>query len=98
MYGGFGGGGGRRGGGRGGYGGGGGGGGGYGGGGGGFSPKPVKVGDEVELTVEAVGSKGDGICKIEGFVIFVPNCSVGEKIKVRITDVRGKSGVGEKVE
>jgi predicted RNA-binding protein with TRAM domain len=95
MYGGYGGGGGgRRGGGRGG----GFGGGGGGGGGGGFMPKPVKVGDEVEITIEAVGSKGDGIGKIEGFVVFIPNCNVGEKVKVRITDVRGKSAIGERVE
>jgi len=61
-------------------------------------PKPVKVGDEVEITIEAVGSKGDGIGKIEGFVVFIPNCNVGEKVKVRITDVRGKSAIGERVE
>lgn len=63
-----------------------------------FLPKPVKVGDEVEITIEALGSKGDGIGKIEGFVVFVPGVNVGDKVKVRITDVRGKSGIGEKVE
>jgi predicted RNA-binding protein with TRAM domain len=79
----------------------GGGGGGFGrggGGGGGFMPKPVKEGDEIELTIEAVGAKGDGIGKIEGFVVFVPNCTAGEKIKCRIVQVRGRSGIGEKIE
>jgi len=61
-------------------------------------PKPVKEGDEIELTIEAVGAKGDGIGKIEGFVVFVPNCTAGEKIKVRIVQVRGRSGIGEKIE
>lgn len=69
-----------------------------GGGGGDFPPKPVKEGDEIELTIEAVGAKGDGIGKIEGFVIFVPNCTAGEKIRVRITQVRGRSAIGEKIE
>lgn len=63
-----------------------------------FLPKPVKVGDEVELTIDAVGSKGDGIGKIEGFVIFIPGVSVGDKVRVKITDVRGKSATAEKIE
>jgi len=61
-------------------------------------PKPVKEGDEVEITIEAVGAKGDGIGKIEGFVVFIPNCSAGEKVKVRITQVRGRSAVGERID
>ena len=65
---------------------------GFGGGGGGrdFSSDkvaPVKVGEEVEVTIEAVGAKGDGIAKKEGFVIFVPNTSTGDTVKIRITKV-----------
>ena len=48
---------------------------------------PVKVGEEVEVTIEAVGAKGDGIAKKEGFVIFVPNTSTGDNVKIRITKV-----------
>lgn len=62
-----------------------------------FAPKPVKEGDEIDLTIEAVGEKGDGIGKIQGFVIFVPGTSQGENVRVRITQVRGKSAVGEKI-
>jgi len=29
------------------------------------SPKPVKVGDEVDVTIEAIAAKGDGIAKID---------------------------------
>jgi predicted RNA-binding protein with TRAM domain len=58
----------------------------------------VKEGDIIELLIEAVGAKGDGIGKIEGFVIFVPNCTAGEKVKVRITQVRERNAVGERVE
>jgi len=63
----------------------------------GDSPKPVKVGDEVETTIVGVASKGDGIAKIEGFVIFVPGASVGEKVKVKITEVRRTCAIAEKV-
>jgi len=62
-----------------------------------FAPKPVKEGDEIDLTIEAVGEKGDGIGKVQGFVIFVPGTNAGETVKVRITQVRGKSAVGEKI-
>ena len=63
---------------------------GFGGGGRDFSDSkaaPVKVGEEVEVTIEAVGAKGDGIAKKEGFVIFVPNTSTGDNVKIRITKV-----------
>ena len=60
-------------------------------------PKPVKVGDEVDVTIEAVAAKGDGIAKKDGFVIFVPGTKVGDAIKIRITMVRSSSAVGEKI-
>jgi predicted RNA-binding protein with TRAM domain len=63
------------------------------GGGRGFAP--VNVGDELDLKIEAVGEKGDGIAKIKGFVIFVPNAKQGEEVKVRITKVLRKVGFGE---
>src|SRR3989344_4501705 len=48
---------------------------------------PIKVGDIVEVTIEAVGEKGDGLAKISGFVIFVPGVKQGEKHTVKITRV-----------
>lgn len=62
-----------------------------------FLPKPVKEGDELDVTIEAVGSRGDGIGKIEGFVIFVQGAAVGEKIRVRIKEVRGRSAIAERI-
>lgn len=69
--------------------------GGYGGGGRSFAP--VNVGDEIELKIEAVGEKGDGIAKVKGFVIFVPGVKQGETVNVRITKVLRKVGFGEVV-
>jgi predicted RNA-binding protein with TRAM domain len=59
--------------------------------------KPVKVGDELEVTIEAVAAKGDGIAKKDGFVIFVPGTAVGDNIKIRITAVKPSCAVAEKV-
>ncbi len=60
-----------------------------------FLPKPVKVGDEVEVTIDATASKGDGLAKKDGFVIFVKDAKQGETVKIRITDVRARFAVGE---
>jgi len=60
-----------------------------------FLPKPVKVGDEAEVDVISVASKGDGIAKKDGFVIFIKGAKEGDKVKVRITDVKARFAVGE---
>lgn len=56
---------------------------------------PVKVGDEHNVTIEAVGEKGDGIAKIDGFVLFVPNTQQGDSLKVRVTKVLKRFGFAE---
>lgn len=62
-----------------------------------FKPSPVKVGDEVDVEIEAVGEKGDGLAKVSGFVLFVPTTKQGDKVKVRITKVLNKVGFAEVV-
>ncbi len=62
-----------------------------------FLPKPVKVGDEVDVKVEAVAAKGDGIAKKDGFVIFVKGAREGEQVKIRITEVKARFALGELV-
>ncbi|MFA5105451.1 MAG: TRAM domain-containing protein [Candidatus Micrarchaeia archaeon] len=58
----------------------------------------MKVGDVLDVSIEAVAAKGDGIAKKDGFVIFVPGAKVGETIKVKITDVRMKFAIAAKDE
>ena len=62
-----------------------------------FGPKPVEEGKEYEVAIDAQGAKGDGIAHIDSFVVFVANAKVGESIKVRITAVRTRFAIGEKV-
>lgn len=62
------------------------------------SPKPVNVGDVVEVTVEATGSKGDGIAKKDGFVIFVKGGQQGQTLKVKITGLGRSSATAEPAE
>lgn len=60
-------------------------------------PSPVEEGHEYDVTVESVGSKGDGIAKIQGFIIFVPGAKAGDNIKVRIATVRRNFAIAEPV-
>ena len=60
-----------------------------------FLPKPVKVGDEVDVSIDNVASKGDGIARVDGFVVFVKGAKEGDKLKVRITDVKARFAIGE---
>ena len=64
-----------------------------------FRPKfaPVKVGDELDVSIDAVGEKGDGIAKKEGFVLFVPNAKKGDQVKIRVTRVLRNVGFAEVV-
>ena len=63
--------------------------------GGGFSP--VKVGEELDVKIEAVGAQGDGIAKKNGFVLFVPGTKEGDTVRVRVTKVFRKMGFAEVV-
>ncbi|HOI72484.1 MAG TPA: TRAM domain-containing protein [Methanobacterium sp.] len=58
---------------------------------------PIQEGEEYEVKIEDVGKEGDGITRIEGFVVFVPDTKVGDEVKVRITSVRRRFAFGEKV-
>lgn len=60
-----------------------------------FLPKPVKVGDVISVTIEATASKGDGIAKKDGFVVFVKDAKQGQTVNVKITDVRARFAIGE---
>lgn len=60
--------------------------------------KPVSEGDTVELEIDDLGSKGDGIARVEGFVVFVPGGEVGESYDVEITSVGRKFAFGEIVD
>ena len=69
-------------------------------GGGGFGGQrsfsaPVKVGDELDVKIEAVGEKGDGIAKKNGFVLFVPGVKEGDEVRIKITKVLRRVGFAE---
>lgn len=60
-------------------------------------PKPVKVGQEYDVKITDVGAKGDGITKIENFIVFVPEGKKGENCRIKIKEVSSRFAIGEKV-
>lgn len=55
---------------------------------------PVSEGKTYTVKIEDVAQKGDGIARIEGFVIFVPDTQEGEEVTIRITRVLPKYAFG----
>jgi predicted RNA-binding protein with TRAM domain len=53
----------------------------------GFDPKPVETGKEYDIEVTEVSRQGDGIARVQGFVIFVKNGKPGQKVKVHVDQV-----------
>ena len=58
---------------------------------------PVYAGEEVDVVIEAIGEKGDGLAKTKGFVLFVPDVKKGEHVRVKINKVLQKVGFAEVV-
>ncbi|MFA6461494.1 MAG: TRAM domain-containing protein [Candidatus Woesearchaeota archaeon] len=59
---------------------------------------PVNVGDTFEVSIDAVGEKGDGIAKVKGFVLFVAKVKKGDYVKIKITKVLKNVGFAEVVQ
>ncbi|NLI62024.1 MAG: TRAM domain-containing protein [Methanosarcinaceae archaeon] len=59
---------------------------------------PVTEGKTYTVKIENIAQKGDGIARIEGFVIFVPDTQKDEEVTVKITRVLPKYAFGIVVE
>jgi predicted RNA-binding protein with TRAM domain len=49
--------------------------------------KPVEVGKEYDVEIEETSRRGEGITRIEGLVVFVPNTKPGDKLRIKVTNV-----------
>jgi predicted RNA-binding protein with TRAM domain len=58
---------------------------------------PVEVGGEYDVKIEDIAREGDGIARVEGFVIFVPQTKVGDEVRISIDKVMRRFAVGHKV-
>jgi len=60
--------------------------------------KPVELDKEYEAEIEDVSRRGDGVAKIEGFIVFVPNTRQGQHVKFKITSVGSRFAIAELVQ
>jgi predicted RNA-binding protein with TRAM domain len=63
-----------------------------------FKPKPVEVGKEYDVTISDVSRRGEGIAKIDGFVIFVAGSKQGQSARIKVTQVSDRFATGTVVE
>jgi len=50
---------------------------------------PVAENDILEVEIESMGSKGDGVAKVDsGYVLMVPDTEVGEEVTVEVESVQ----------
>lgn len=61
----------------------------------GFLTAPVRPGDRLSVEIVDVGNEGDGVAKVEGYTLFVPDGAVGETVEVEIVKVTPRFGFAE---
>jgi predicted RNA-binding protein with TRAM domain len=60
-----------------------------------FGSKPVETGKEYNVQITETSRKGDGIARIQGFVIFVKDGRVGQDVKAKVTSLGERFATAE---
>lgn len=58
----------------------------------------IKIDDIYETEIIGLENEAQGVCKIHGMIVFVPKALVGEKVRVRITEIKKNFARGKIVE
>ena len=58
----------------------------------------VEEGEVYDVTIQDIARQGDGITRIDGFVIFVPGTKVGDEVKIKVDKVLPKFAFATVVE
>lgn len=53
-----------------------------------FLTSPVRRGHEFEVEIKELGSSGDGAVLIDKFVVFVKGVELGDRVRIKIKDVK----------
>jgi predicted RNA-binding protein with TRAM domain len=61
----------------------------------GFKRYPVALGEELDVDIAELSPKNEGIDKVQGYVINIPNAKPGDHVKIKITKVGDKTANAE---
>jgi predicted RNA-binding protein with TRAM domain len=64
----------------------------------GGSSKPVELGKEYKVRIIDRSERGEGVARIEGFIVFIRGAKPGEELNVKITNVGARAATGEIVQ
>ncbi|MCL2143634.1 MAG: translation initiation factor IF-2 subunit beta [Methanomassiliicoccaceae archaeon] len=54
----------------------------------------LRSGDIIEILIHDVGKKGDGVGKMQNYLVIVPGTAKGARVKVKITNISGTTAFG----
>lgn len=57
--------------------------------------KPVELGKEYDVEVTELSRRGDGIARVQGFVVFVRGGKSGQRARIKIISLGERFAVGE---
>jgi len=64
----------------------------------GYLTTNLRRGDVLDVTVDALGKSGDGIAHVDDFVIFIKDAIVGDRLKIKMDEVKPSFGFAKIIE
>jgi predicted RNA-binding protein with TRAM domain len=62
------------------------------------SSKPVELGKEYIVDIIGTGGSGDGVARVQNFVIFVKNAKAGDKnVRIKINSMGNRFAIADVV-
>ena len=60
--------------------------------------KPVEVGKEYNVSISDTSKRGEGIARVDGFVVFVPGTRQGQNVRIKVMQVSERFASGQIVQ
>lgn len=57
----------------------------------------IEEGKEMEVHIESISKKGDGVARIGKYILYVAGAKTGQNVKIRITKISGQVAFTQKI-